>query len=147
MELTVLSVYVPTLVHSPMSLKGIWRREKDCKDPRSPPKQFVVKEGCVFGGSPAIWELLMDELSGLLEARPEPVPLGVILQNCSRARERCTCVRCRVLGTSTDAVASQMTRFRLARPLSEHAFDRSIRDFKNGQRYVNFVRSIKKSAT
>lgn len=99
MEQTVSSVYDSTPMHSLISIEGMWEQGEDCKNPRSRPEQFVVEEVCGLGGSLTIWELLMEDMSGLLEAYLKSVSLGVTLQNFLRARERCTCVRCCALGT------------------------------------------------
>jgi hypothetical protein len=92
-EQTVLSVDDPTPVHSLVLMEGMWRLEEESKALRSRPKQSVSMASYAVGGSLAIWRLLMEEMSGELEARLELVPLKVILQTFLMAKQREICVR------------------------------------------------------
>jgi hypothetical protein len=92
-EQIVLAVDGPTPVHFLVSMEVMWILEEESKALRSRPKQSVSTAGYAVGGYLAIWRLLTEETSGVLEARLEPVPLKVILQTFSRAKQGETCVR------------------------------------------------------
>lgn len=92
-EQTVRGVDDPTLIHSSVLKEGMSRLEEENKAPRSQPKQSVSTAGYAVGGSLAIWQLLMEETSGVPEARLGLVHPKVILQTFSGVKERETCVR------------------------------------------------------